>query len=387
MGIATDIILLIVAAFFCGMIMQRLGQPLILGYIAAGVILGPHTGGITVSNIHEIELLAEIGVALLLFALGLEFSLKDLKPVKKVALIGTPIQMTLTIGFGLCIGHLMGWDWKASLWLGALISLSSTMVILKTLMNQGWLGALSSKVMIGMLIVQDLAVIPMMIILPQLNNPAVGLPAIGFAAVKAAGFIAGMILLGTRLLPLLMTHIANLGSRELFLLAITAIGLGIGYVTHMLGLSFAFGAFVAGMVLSESDYGYQALSDIIPLRDLFGLLFFTSVGMLLDPVFLMDHFGQVIALVLAVGIGKGIIFAASYEFSDTARDPAGRWVGSVSDRRVFVRVGTDRAIDKLHRQRSLRLDIDRYRLDHGADPIGFRPDCAAVCVEEALVSS
>lgn len=310
MGIATDIILLIIAAFFCGMVLQRLGQPLILGYIAAGVVLGPHTGGLTVSSIHEIELLAEIGVALLLFALGLEFSLKDLKPVKRVALVGTPIQMTLTIGLGLGIGHLMGWNWKSSLWLGALISLSSTMVILKTLMNQGWLGTLSSKVMIGMLIVQDLAVIPMMIILPQLNHPAVGLPAIGFAALKATGFIAGMILLGTRFLPRLMTHIANLGSRELFLLAITAIGLGIGYVTHMLGLSFAFGAFVAGMVLSESEYGYQALSDIVPLRDLFGLLFFTSVGMLLDLAFLVDHFQQVIALVLAVGIGKGIIFTA-----------------------------------------------------------------------------
>ena len=309
MGIATDIIFLVVASFFCGMLLQRLGQPLILGYIAAGVILGPHTGGLTVSSIHEIELLAEIGVALLLFALGLEFSIKDLKPVKKVALIGTPIQMTLTIGLGLCIGHLMGWDWKPSLWLGALISLSSTMVILKTLMNQGWLGTLSSKVMIGMLIVQDLAVIPMMIILPQLNHPAVGLHAIGFAALKAAGFIAGMILLGTRFLPRLMTHIANLGSRELFLLAITAIGLGVGYLTHMLGLSFAFGAFVAGMVLSESDYGYQALSDIIPLRDLFGLLFFTSVGMLLDPAFLVSHFRQVIVLVLVVGIGKGLIFA------------------------------------------------------------------------------
>lgn len=309
MGIATDIILLIVAAFSCGIILQRLGQPLILGYIAAGVVLGPHTGGITVSNIHEIELLAEIGVALLLFALGLEFSLKDLKPVKKVALIGTPLQMILTICLGLCIGSLMGWDWKSSLWLGAFISLSSTMVILKTLMNQGWIGTLSSKVMIGMLIVQDLAVIPMMIILPQLNNPAVGIHAIGFSAVKAAIFIAGMILLGTRILPRLMTHIANLGSRELFLLAITAIGLGIGYLTHLLGLSFAFGAFVAGMVLSESDYGYQALSDIIPLRDLFGLLFFTSVGMLLDPAFLVNHFSQVVILVLAVGIGKGIIFA------------------------------------------------------------------------------
>ena len=309
MGIATDIILLIVVAFGCGLLLQRLGQPLIIGYIAAGIILGPHTGGVTVSNIHEIEKLAEIGVALLLFALGLEFSLKDLKPVKKVALIGTPIQIILTIGLGFGIGHLTGWEWRDSLWLGACISLSSTMVILKTLMNQGWLGTLSSKVMIGMLIVQDLAVVPLMIILPQLNNPSVGLPALGFAALKAAAFIAGMLLLGTRLLPLLMGHIAKLGSRELFLLAIAAIGLGVGYVTHLVGLSFAFGAFVAGMVLSESDYGHQALSDIIPLRDLFGLLFFASVGMLFDPVFLMDHLVEVVVLVAAVSFGKGIIFA------------------------------------------------------------------------------
>ena len=184
------------------------------------------------------------------------------------------------------------------------------MVILKTLMNQGWLGTLSSKVMIGMLIVQDLAVVPLMIILPQLNNPSVGLPVLGFAALKAAAFILGMLLLGTKLLPLLMGHIARLGSRELFLLAIAAIGLGVGYVTHMVGLSFAFGAFVAGMVLSESDYGHQALSDIIPLRDLFGLLFFASVGMLLDPVFLMDHLFEVLVLLFAVSFGKGIIFAA-----------------------------------------------------------------------------
>ncbi|MDQ7783587.1 MAG: cation:proton antiporter [Desulfomonilaceae bacterium] len=309
MGIATDIIVLIVAAFFCGLLLQRLGQPLILGYVAAGVILGPHTAGFTVSNIHDIELLSEIGIALLLFALGLEFSLKDLRPVKRVALIGTPIQIALTICLGLGIGHVMGLDWKSSLWLGALISLSSTMVILKTLMSQGWLGTLSSKVMIGMLIVQDLAVIPMMVMLPQLNDPALGLPVLGFAALKAAAFITGMILLGTRILPRLMTHIAKLGSRELFLLAITAIGLGVGYLTHEVGLSFAFGAFVAGMVLSESDYGHQALSDIIPLRDLFGLLFFASVGMLLDPTFLMDNLWHIAALVLAVGIAKGLIFS------------------------------------------------------------------------------
>jgi len=309
MGIATDIILLVVTAFFCGLLMQRLGQPLILGYIAAGIILGPHTGGLTVSGIHEIELLAEIGIALLLFALGLEFSLKDLKPVKMIAVVGTPIQMALTVGLGFGIGHLMGLDWKASLWLGALVSLSSTMVILKTLMNQGWLGTLSSKVMIGMLIVQDLAVIPMMIILPQLNNPAVGLPTLGLAALKAGGFIAGMVLLGTRLLPRLMAYIARLGSREFFLLGITAIGLGVGYITHLAGLSFAFGAFVAGMVLSESDFGHQALSDIIPLRDIFGLLFFSSVGMLFDPAFLSSHFRDVFLLIVTVCIGKGLIFA------------------------------------------------------------------------------
>ena len=308
MGIATDIILIVLAAFFCGLLMHRLGQPLILGYIAAGVILGPYTGGLTVSGTHEIELLAEIGIALLLFALGLEFSLKDLKPVRKIALFGTPLQMLLTIGLGIGIGSAMGWDLKSSLWLGALISLSSTMVILKTLMNQGWMGALSSKVMIGMLIVQDLAVVPMMIILPQLNDPSGGIPVLGMAALKAAVFLLGMVLLGTRLLPRLMAHIARIGSRELFLLAITAVGLGVGYITHLVGLSFAFGAFVAGMVLSESDFGHQALSDIIPLRDLFGLLFFTSVGMLLDPAFLLGHFRQILLLVLAAGLGKGLIF-------------------------------------------------------------------------------
>ncbi len=119
-----------------------------------------------------------------------------------------------------------------------------------------------------------------------------------------------MLLLGTKLLPRLMAHIAKLGSREVFLLAIAAIGLGIGYVTHMVGLSFAFGAFVAGMVLSESDFGHQALSDIIPLRDLFGLLFFASVGMLLDPVFMMDHIMEILVLVAAISFGKGIIFTA-----------------------------------------------------------------------------
>ena len=308
MGIAADIVIIVVAALFGGLLAQKFRQPLILGYILAGVLIGPFTGG-AVSDAHEVEKLAEIGVALLLFALGLEFSLKELKPVKYVALIGGPIQILLTVGYGYLVGLWLGWETVPSLWLGGIASLSSTMVILKTLMNQGMMGTLSSRVMIGVLIVQDLAVVPLMIMLPQLSDPASGLPILGIAAVKSVVFLLVMFFIGTRILPWLLGIVARWNSRELFLLTITAIGLGIGYATYLVGLSFAFGAFVAGMVLSESDYGHQALSDIIPLRDLFGLLFFTSVGMLLEPHFLLKHYAGVVQLVFLIAIGKGLLMA------------------------------------------------------------------------------
>ena len=308
MGVAADIVIIVVAALLGALIAQQVKQPLILGYIVAGIIVGPYTGGITVGDIHEIELLAEIGVALLLFALGLEFSLSELKPVRKIALIGTPVQILLTIGMGFYLGRYLGWPFVSALWLGALVSLSSTMVTLKTLMSRGLVGTLSSRVMIGMLIVQDLAVIPMMIILPQLSDPTAGIPLVLFAAVKSAVFLVLMVFLGRKLLPRLLSHVARWNSRELFILTITAIGLGIGYVTYLFGLSFAFGAFVAGMVLSESDYGHQALSDIIPLRDIFGLLFFTSVGMLLDPVFIFKNWKTILLMVLLVSVFKGSVF-------------------------------------------------------------------------------
>lgn len=308
MGLAADIVIIVVAALVGALIAQKLKQPLILGYILAGIVVGPYSPGIKISDLHQIELLAEIGVALLLFGLGLEFSLNELKAVRKIALFGTPIQILLTLGFGYGIGQYFGWSPVQSIWLGSLISLSSTMVVLKTLMNKGLMGTLSSRVMIGMLIVQDLAVVPMMIILPQLSNPMYGLPLLGFAVVKSALFLIVMIYLGTRLLPRLLAYIAQWNSRELFILTITAIGLGIGYATYEFGLSFAFGAFVAGMVLSESDYGHQALSDIIPLRDIFGLLFFTSVGMLLDPAFIAANWDNILLMVLAVFVGKSLIF-------------------------------------------------------------------------------
>ncbi len=309
MGIAADIVIIVLAALVGGLVAQKLRQPLILGYILAGVAVGPFSSGATVSDVHEIEKLAEIGVALLLFALGLEFSLKELKPVKYVALIGGPLQILLTIGYGYLIGRWFGWEPVPSMWLGGLVSLSSTMVILKTLMSQGMLGTLSSRVMIGILIVQDLAVVPLLIMLPQLSDPQSGLPMLGIALIKSAVFLFLMFFLGTRILPWLLTRIARWNTRELFVLSITAIGLGVGYATYQVGLSFAFGAFVAGMVLSESDYGHQALSDIIPLRDLFGLLFFTSVGMLLDPGFLFINWFEVLQLVLLIAVGKGLLMA------------------------------------------------------------------------------
>lgn len=306
MGIAADFIIIVVTSLIGAMMVQRLRQPLVMGYILAGIAIGPYTTGI-VTGIHEIELLSEIGVALLLFALGLEFSLGELKPVKKIALLGTPIQMLLTIAYGCLVCRWLGFSTVHGIWFGAMISLSSTMVILKTLMNQGWLGTLSSRVMIGILVIQDLAIVPLMVILPQLSNPQNGLHLIALAIVKSALFLIVMVFLGTRLLPQILSRVARLNSRELFLLSITAIGLGIGYATYLVGLSFAFGAFVAGMVLSESDYGHQALSDIIPLRDIFGLLFFTSVGMLLDPGYLFANARLVTVVVFLILIGKGVI--------------------------------------------------------------------------------
>ena len=220
MGIAGDIALILVAALLGGIVARRLGLPLILGYIAAGVFVGPNTIGPSVANVHQIELLAEIGVALLLFTIGLHFSLRELAPVRRIALIGTPIQMVLTIAFGYVLGRLLlDLGWVESVWLGALISLSSTAVVLKTLGEQGVLGTLSARVMIGMLIVQDLAIVPLLTVLPVLKNVGEGLPELGFALLKAAAFIGAMLFLGSRVLPLLLARLAAWGSRELFLVS------------------------------------------------------------------------------------------------------------------------------------------------------------------------
>ena len=198
MGIAADIAIIVVAALAGGLIAQALRQPLIVGYILAGIAVGPFTGGVTVSNIEDITLLAEIGVALLLFTLGIEFSLKDLRPVFKVAVIGTPIQVLLTIAWGAGIGYLLGMDTLTSLWFGAAIAPSNTMIVLKTLSARGLIGTLSSRVMIGVLIVQDLFVMTLMLIIPHIGEFQAGLAGLGWAIVSAALFLGFMYVLGTQ---------------------------------------------------------------------------------------------------------------------------------------------------------------------------------------------
>lgn len=306
MGIVTDIVLIVVAAFIGGLVAYRLKQPLLVGYILGGILVGPQTSGPKVADVHEIELLAEIGVALLLFTLGLEVSLKSLRPVKWVAIAGGPLQIILTTVFGYLVGeNLLNLSRRDAIWFGSMISISSTMVVVKTLAGRS--STLASRIMIGILIIQDLAVVPMLIVLPKLSSPDGIASAILGATAEAALFLVLMLLVGTRIIPALFHRIAKLNSRELFLVSTMALAVGVGFGTHALGLSFALGAFVAGMVLSESELSHRALSDIAPLRDIFGLIFFASVGMLFDPVYLLENWGTVLVVCSLVLVGKFFI--------------------------------------------------------------------------------
>jgi monovalent cation:H+ antiporter-2, CPA2 family len=309
MGLVADLTVVLVAAIIGGFVAQRLRQPLIVGYILAGVVVGPLTGGVAEGHTHNIEQLAEVGVMLLLFALGLELSFRELTPVRGVALGGATIQILATMALGYGLGRAFGWTWDSALWFGALIALSSTMVALKTIQAQGRLGTLSSRVMLGILVVQDLAVVPLMIVLPELSKPDADFVQVGTATVRAFVMLGVIVLVATRLVPPLMGFVARWNSRELFLLMTTALALGIGYSAWLFGLSPALGAFIAGLVISESEYSHQALSDVIPLRDLFGMLFFVSVGLLLEPALAWEQPAIFLTIVGVVMVGKALIMA------------------------------------------------------------------------------
>ena len=255
-------------------------------------------------------------------------------------------------------------------------------------MAQGTLGSLASRIMIGMLIVQDLAVVPLMLILPELNNLEQSLPNLGLAVLRAAAFLLVMVYGGTRVIPFLLKRIAQWNSRELFIIAIMALGLGVGYVTYLFGLSFAFGAFIAGMVLSELEYSHQALSDIVPLRDVFGMVFFVSVGMLLDPAFLLANLGLILLVVLLVSIAKALIFGGitrAFGYRDAAPFAVGLGLFQVGEFAfVLARVGLS--------EQALSADIYALVLstalvDHDPHAIRHARDSAASQLARAAAHS
>lgn len=310
MGIATDLIYIVLAALLGGAVAHLLRQPLVCGYILAGLFVGPYTGGFTVQNTHEIEKLAEIGVALLLFTLGLEFSFGELRRLARITLLATPLQILLCSLAGYGVAIIAGVGPTDALWIGGAVSLSSTMVVLKTLSARDALDSREGRIMLGILIAQDLAVVPLMLVLPQLTHEVVDFAGIAWALGKSLVFLIGMYVAGTRLLPRVFTAIANQGSRELFFLSTLGFAFGAGYISHEMELSFALGAFVAGMLLSETDFNHQALSDVSNLRDLFSVIFFVSVGMLFDPAFFVSHIGVIAALVGALLAAKAVIISA-----------------------------------------------------------------------------
>lgn len=307
MGIAADFVLIVVAGLIGAVLARLLRLPLLVGYIAAGVIVGPNTAGPTVQSIHDIELLAEIGVALLLFSLGLEISIRDMLAVRRVALIGGPIQILGCGAVGWLAGHrLFSMTSTEALWFGAMVAMSSTTVIVKLADERGVSRALATRVMVGMSVTQDLAVIPLLILLPQANLTSDAFQKILQSMAVAASILAAIVFLGMRFFPWLLRRVLRWGSREMFLVAVVAVSVGVGYAANLVGLSFAIGAFIAGLILSESEFSHQALSELAPLRDVFGLLFFVSVGMLFDPTLFLAQPWKVLGGVALIYLAKSV---------------------------------------------------------------------------------
>lgn len=303
-ALVVDLALAIGVAFLGGYVAQRLRQPPILGYLVAGVVISPLTPG-PVGDLHRLEMVAELGVALLMFALGVEVSLEELRRVARVAVVGGSLQILGTIGVGFGLGLLLGFEAAASLFLGAAAALSSTVVVVKLLQSRGELGAPHGRLALGLLLAQDLAVVPLMVLLPALAAPPGDLLGeLLSALLKAAAMLAATLLLGTRVVPWLLVHLASIGSRELFLLAVVAIALGTAVATSAAGLSLAFGAFLAGLIVSESEFAHQVLGEVVPVRDLFATLFFVAVGMLLNPAYLVANAPLILLLAFALMAAK-----------------------------------------------------------------------------------
>ncbi len=303
-----SIVILLGAALVGGMIAHRLRQPVILGYLVVGVAVGPHAFGL-VSDLTMVEAAATIGVALLMFTLGLEVSISQLRQVGKVGLWGGIAQIVVTFALGVAAGStLFGWSLTQAALFGLVISLSSTMVCLKILMERGELDSMHGRIMIAILILQDVSVVLMVVVVPLLGGTLENFfLALAMATGKAILFVGIAIVLGLWVLPWLMGRVGGVRSRELFLLTVLVLSLGAALSTYIFGLSVVFGAFVIGLVLRETRFAHQALAEITPLRDIFATLFFVSLGMLLSPKFVFDNWPLIIMTVATITVLKFLV--------------------------------------------------------------------------------
>jgi len=307
-------------AFVGGFIAVRLRLSPIVGYLVAGIAVGPFTPGF-VADVHLAPQLAEIGVILIMFGVGIHFSMRDLLAVRSITLPGAIVQIMVATVLSIGVARLWGWSLGAGLVFGLSLSVASTVVVLRTLETYGNLSSPDGRIAIGWLIVEDLVMVLVLVLLPALAAPLGGQPStnevaavsgllwitLGITLVKIAVFIALMLFVGTKFFPWLLKQVERTGWRELFTLAVVTLALGVAFGSAKLfGVSFALGAFFAGVVLNESDVSHRAASSLQPLQDAFGVLFFVAVGMLFDPSILVREPLQVLTVLAIIVVGKSL---------------------------------------------------------------------------------
>ncbi|MCL6229548.1 YbaL family putative K(+) efflux transporter [Bartonella bilalgolemii] len=320
----TTIVAGLCLAFIFGMIANRLRISPLVGYLLAGVVVGPNVGSFKVDSVL-INQLAEIGVILLMFGVGLHFSLKDLLSVKAIAIPAAIIQMVFATFLGLCLGWIMGWGFSDGLVFGLALSTASTVILLRALQERYLIETEKGRIAIGWLIIEDLAMVLILVLMPALANilgnakkepidPLIqwlnlntwGI--VGLTILKIIVFFALMFVIGKRFIPWLLKASAQSGSRELFRLSVFAIALGVAFgAAHLFGVSLSLGAFFAGMMMSESELSHRAAEESLPLRDAFSVLFFVSVGMLFDPMKILTNFFSLLATLSIIIIGKSAV--------------------------------------------------------------------------------
>ncbi|MBB3182196.1 YbaL family putative K(+) efflux transporter [Variovorax sp. Sphag1AA] len=307
-------------ALLFGFLAARLRLPALVGYLLAGVIIGPFTPGF-VADAGIAAQLAEIGVMLLMFGVGLHFSLDDLLAVRKIAVPGALVQIAVATMLGGALATWWGWNLGAALVFGLALSVASTVVLLRALENLGILDSFTGRIAVGWLVVEDLAMVLVLVLMPPLANALVGADpgertapiwqTLGLTLLQVGGFVALMLVVGRRLFPWVLWQVTRTGSRELFTLCVIAAAVGIAFsAAALFGVSFALGAFFAGMVMRESEFSHRAAQESLPLRDAFAVLFFVSVGMLFNPAVLVERPLQVLAVVLVIVVGKSLAACA-----------------------------------------------------------------------------